>query len=200
MTKKKIAIALAAAALAGTCAIGGTLAWLTDAKSVTNTFTVGSITASIAETTGNDYKIVPGVEISKDPTITIARGSEKCYVFAHIANGLKINNESVATFNLYDAEDYKWVLVDGTGTDDLYILSDKETGQPKVVDASTEDQNFKFFNAVTVDGDLVDSENIAQLNNAKVDVAVYAHQSETVMYSKVLEEAKGFDFTTLVNE
>lgn len=88
MTKRKIAIAIAAAALAGTCAIGGTLAWLTATDDVTNTFTVGNVDLTVSETTGTDtsdgknYTILPGVEFEKDPTITVT-GVES-YVFVKI--------------------------------------------------------------------------------------------------------------------
>ena len=59
--KKKIFVPVVAAALALCCAIGGTLAWLTDKTDpVVNTFTVGNVDITLAETTGQEYKMVPG--------------------------------------------------------------------------------------------------------------------------------------------
>ena len=67
------------------CAIGGTVAWLT-AKTdpVVNTFTYGDINITLAETTGSDYKIIPGKDIAKDPKVTVNANSEACYLFVKI--------------------------------------------------------------------------------------------------------------------
>ena len=66
--KKKTLALLAALVLVIGCIIGGTLAWLT-AKSdvVTNTFTTSDITVELKETTGTQYKMIPGYAIRKDP-------------------------------------------------------------------------------------------------------------------------------------
>ena len=67
------------------CAIGGTLAWLT-AKSdvVTNTFTPSNIKIELKETTGAQYKMVPGYTIEKDPAAKVLAGSEECWLFVKI--------------------------------------------------------------------------------------------------------------------
>lgn len=78
-----------------------TLAYLTDQESVTNTFTVGQVDIALDETLvdengnpvdedgdgipdkteeGNDYHLVPGQTYLKDPTVTVAKGSEESYV------------------------------------------------------------------------------------------------------------------------
>lgn len=64
---------------------GATFAWLT-AKSdtVTNTFTYGDINIDLAESTGSDYKIIPGVDIRKDPKVTVKAGSEACWLFVKV--------------------------------------------------------------------------------------------------------------------
>lgn len=64
---------------------GATFAWLT-AKSdtVTNTFTYGDINITLEETTGSDYKIIPGVNIGKDPLVTVKAGSEACWLFVKV--------------------------------------------------------------------------------------------------------------------
>ena len=41
--KKKYALALAAAAMVGTLAVGGTLAWFTDTETATNVVTMGNV-------------------------------------------------------------------------------------------------------------------------------------------------------------
>ena len=84
LNMKPLAVLLAMTLLVG-CAIGGTIAWLTDNTGpVENTFTVGNIDIDLTETTGNTYKMVPGHTIQKDPYVTVQKGSEDCYVFIEV--------------------------------------------------------------------------------------------------------------------
>ena len=66
-------------------AAGGTVAWLVaQTDSVVNTFTYGDINIGLSETTGSTYKIIPGVDIEKDPKVTVEAGSEDCYLFVEV--------------------------------------------------------------------------------------------------------------------
>lgn len=97
----KALAALAAVALALGCVIGGTMAWLTDKTgAVTNTFTTSNIEVTLVEhtynpstdsltseetTTGvNNYKMVPGWTIPKDPTVKVSADSEDCFLFIKV--------------------------------------------------------------------------------------------------------------------
>lgn len=84
MKKKGLALVLALTLLV-VGVVAGTLAWLT-AKSdtVTNTFTTSDIKVKLEETTGTNYKMIPGYAISKDPTATVLAGSEECYLFVKL--------------------------------------------------------------------------------------------------------------------
>lgn len=84
MKKKGLAMVLALVLLA-VCAVSGTLAWLT-AKSdtVINTFTTSDIKVELKETTGAEYKMIPGYTISKNPKATVLTGSEECYLFVKL--------------------------------------------------------------------------------------------------------------------
>lgn len=78
-------VTLLALVLVFGCAVGGTFAWLTaKTDAVVNTFTYGDINIGLAETTGGAYKIVPGVNISKDPKVTVTAGSEACWLFVKV--------------------------------------------------------------------------------------------------------------------
>lgn len=81
---KAFAAVLALALVLG-CALGGTVAWLV-AKSdpVVNTFTYGDININLEETTGSSYKIIPGVDIAKDPKVTVEADSEACWLFVKV--------------------------------------------------------------------------------------------------------------------
>ena len=76
----RVLVALVAVVLLIGCAAGGTVAWLvSEPAAIVNTFTIGDIKASLAETT-KDYHIVPGVDIAKDPVATVLKNSEDCYL------------------------------------------------------------------------------------------------------------------------
>ena len=80
---KALAAFLAVVLLIG-ATIGGTLAWLTDTtEEVENTFTVGNIEIDLTETT-EDYKMIPGHTIEKDPVVTVKKDSEDCWVFVKV--------------------------------------------------------------------------------------------------------------------
>ena len=83
--KKKATIAVVALALVLCFAIGGTLAWLVDkSDAVVNTFTYGDINIDLSETTGNEYKMIPGNDITKDPKVTVDANSEACWLFVKV--------------------------------------------------------------------------------------------------------------------
>ena len=58
---KKLTALVLSAVLLVTATVAGTLAWFTDTTAtITNTFTVGKVDINLAETTGSDYKMIPG--------------------------------------------------------------------------------------------------------------------------------------------
>lgn len=90
--KKKTLALLAAALLVVGCVIGSTFAWLTaQSKSVVNTFTTGDIKITLQETTGNEYKMIPGCTITKDPKVTVNKGSEECWLFVKLVKNGDFN-------------------------------------------------------------------------------------------------------------
>ena len=80
-------VALLALVLVIGCAAGGTVAWLVaTTDSVTNTFTYGDINIGLTETkpVNQQAKIIPGVDIEKDPKVTVNAGSEACWLFVKV--------------------------------------------------------------------------------------------------------------------
>ena len=82
--------------------IGGTLAYLTDkTDAIENTFTIGNVKIDLTETGAtkgandelfkNSFKMVPGNEIDKDPTVTVEAGSEACWLFVKIEKSDKFD-------------------------------------------------------------------------------------------------------------
>ena len=82
---RRIALTLCVMFVVLAASIGGTVAWLTaKTGTITNTFTAGDINITLEETTGTNYKMVPGVDITKDPTVTVNANSEECYLFVKV--------------------------------------------------------------------------------------------------------------------
>lgn len=91
---KPLMLALCAVLLVG-ATILGTVAYLTDTSEVVNTFTVGQVDIRLDEAVvdengkpvgddrteeGNKYHLLPGQTYTKDPTMTVVKGSEESYV------------------------------------------------------------------------------------------------------------------------
>lgn len=87
-TKSKALLLASGAALLVTGTVFGTLAYFTAKETVVNTFTVGKVDIALNETDydgdgdtqKNEYRLVPGTEYTKDPTITVKADSEDAYV------------------------------------------------------------------------------------------------------------------------
>ena len=112
--KKKIAL-LMACVMAFGIAVGGTLAWLTDAtREVKNTFTDSDINITLTEETGTEYQMIPGYDIEKDPVVTVEAGSEACWLFVKV-------KESIGDITIGEDKkefaDYLTYTVGATGVD-----------------------------------------------------------------------------------
>ena len=78
--KKTIAIVMVAVLLVA-ASVMGTLAYLTDTESKTNTFTVGDVSIGLKEVFDADNaKLMPGIDVNKDVSIQNT-GSEAAYVW-----------------------------------------------------------------------------------------------------------------------
>lgn len=79
MTKKRFVAILLCVTLVALAAIGATFAYLTDTKTVDNTFTMGNVAIKLDETNVNDptgdrvtsnaYNVYPGAVVKKDPVV-----------------------------------------------------------------------------------------------------------------------------------
>ena len=109
MKKKTVALLLALVLVFGVVA-GGTLAWLIDKSDpVVNTFTYGNINITLTESTGNNYKIIPGKDITKDPKVTVKATSEACWLFVEVKEEGTFVADKV-TYSIADG----WTKGDGT--------------------------------------------------------------------------------------
>jgi len=108
------ALAMALAVAMMVCGIAGsTLAWLVDkTDSVTNTFTYGDINIELEETTGDEYEMVPGRELDKDPKVTVLAGSEASWLFVKVEESA--NFDDFMTYEIAEG----WTAL--TGVDGVY--------------------------------------------------------------------------------
>lgn len=156
-------IALLALVLVIGCVAGGTVAWLVaKTDTVVNTFTYGNINIALAETTGTNYKVIPGTVIEKDPKVTVKAGSEACYLFVKV--------EKVGTFTgmSYEIAD-GWTALEGENG--VYY---------RQVGSVTADTSFEVIkgNKITVSSDLT-KENIPTANPT-LKITAYAVQQENI--------------------
>ena len=166
----KIAALIAAIVLVIGCTAGGTVAWLVSKPAaITNVFTVGNINATLTETK-TEFKIVPGVNIAKDPVATVTANSENCYLF------VELTEENWPAFTEADNTTRKveYKIADGWTKlkDGVYYR--------EVPKSDTEDQSYPVLqdNKVTVSSTLTKENADAITGDPKLTVAVYAVQKE----------------------
>lgn len=163
---KKMFIAMLALVLALGCAVGGTIAWLTaNTDPVVNTFTYGDIKIKLYEheydaatntlntavevKEVNNYKIVPGKNLPKDPTVKVLADSEACWLFVKVEESDGFADK--VTYAIADGADGWTKLTGVTGVDNVYY---------REVAAVTADTTFNVLkdNKVTVSEALTKAE------------------------------------------
>lgn len=180
---KALLLALCAVSLV-TASVLGTMAYLTDNKMVTNTFTVGSVAITMDEAkvntdgtpvenadrvTENSYKLLPGHEYKKDPTIHVDANSEDCYLFVKVENGIadiEADGSKVADQMAANG----WTEVNGqTG---VYVKM--KDGALQTVKGN---ENVKVFETLTIDGS-VNGTQLDQCKTKNITVTAYAVQKD----------------------
>ena len=208
---KKVVALVVTLALVGAFALNATMAYLTGQTApLTNVFTVGDINIDLDEPNwedGNIGKIIPGEVITKDPTITVEKGSESCYLFVYLENTLAVAKAGggwdYVTPNIDNAQ---WESVasseDGNGvTKTLYqYIGSQATLKVVDVSAATADLDLPFFTTVTVPGATFTKASMEALAAKGLDMTIqaYAHQAENVTLADALTAAKsnfGFSIT-----
>lgn len=170
--KKKV-LSIVAVVLVLCCAIGGTLAWLTDkTASVKNTFTVGDINIELTETTTN-YKMVPGNTISKDPKVTVKANSEVCWLFVKVEKSA--NFDSFMTYDMADGWTelpsvtgvyYREVAATTAATDFSVLKGDSVSVKDTVTKADLNALTQNTFPTLTFTAYAVQKDNVADAATA----------------------------------
>lgn len=122
MTKKRFVAILLCVTLVALAAIGATFAYLTDTKTVDNTFTMGNVAIKLDETdiknpngarvTTNAYNVYPGAVVTKDP-IVHNTGKNAAYIRAtvNVSNWMNLVGAYYPDFKYtFGQEGYKAAL------------------------------------------------------------------------------------------
>ena len=186
MKKKKTIIA--AVVLMLVLLVGGLIAYFTDTEDVTNTFTIGKVDITLTEpiwdgaddTNDNkipDYaeKMLPGTEIDKDPTVTVAADSADAYVFVKVevpCVGTAEKRREVFTYTLESG----WAELDeAEKTCDANAVATHVYAHSAAMAAN---DTAKLFSTVILDEDLTQEE--ADGLVAEMPINAYAIQKENV--------------------
>lgn len=172
---RRIALTLCVMFVVLAASIGGTVAWLTDKTGpIENTFTYGDINIKLTETNPADNKatIVPGVDIGKDPKVTVEAGSEACWLFVKVEEtGRFVANK--VTYSIADG----WTKLDGVeGVNDVYYrevsADDAKAGKEYYVLAG----DTTYHNGVVKVSDNLTKTEVENLADAKLTFTAYAVQ------------------------
>ena len=197
-TKKALLLALCAVLLV-VSTVFATLAYLTSTTGVVkNTFTVGNVKITLDEakvteygvvegTTRvieNTYKLMPGHEYTKDPTIHVAKGSEECYLFVKVIDEIAAIQDVETVLAQMEANG--WV---SAGVANVYYYN-------KTVDArkATADIDVPVFKTFKIKGDA----DVASFNGKTITVQAYAIQADGFANALAAWEAAPSDWVAPV--
>lgn len=156
MNKNKLITLTLAAVLLLTGIVGGTIAWLVDKTDpVVNTFTYGDINIDLEETPTpdddddpdtNEYEMIPGEEITKDPKVTVNTDSKASWLFVKLVKSANFDD-----FMEYEIAEGWTQLKDDQGNDvpDVYFREVDEVVSEDVVYEVIKDNKIHVKETVT---------------------------------------------------
>ncbi len=183
---RRIAALLLCAVLLIGASVAGTMAYLTHkTNTVQNTFTVGKVDLGEAGTgldeakvdeygveitgegagrtpDGNTYKLIPGHEYKKDPTVHIQPNSEECWLFVEVVNGISSIEADGDTKITAQISAKGWTLLHGN----IYYKKADTTG--------TTAADHVVFEKFVLD----DNADVSAYGSAKIEVTAFAVQAD----------------------
>lgn len=210
-TRSKALILTLCAVLLVAASMLGTMAYLTDNKTVTNTFTVGQVKIKLDEAkvtpdgkpvadaervTANEYKLLPGHTYTKDPTVTVKKGSESSYIKMTVtfSNAKELDDifapnggaNLTKIFNGYDKTSwiYKGNTEDAIANTRTYEFWYKEAVSAPTTDVALD----ALFDSITVPGTIT-NEQLATIKGMTITVNAYAIQADGFATAKAAWDA-----------
>lgn len=185
--KKKV-LSIVAVVLVLCCAIGGTLAWLTDKTGeVKNTFSPSDINITLTETPNTDTDgngendawkadMIPGFSYAKDPVVTVKGDSVDCYLFVKFEE--KGNPAAYLTYTSTLTAANGWTQGDGTSIPSNVWYRVVKAGD------TTKSWNLLDGNTIAVNDTLT-----------KTDMPTTAPELVYTAYATQLYKSNGVEFT-----
>lgn len=205
-TSTKTLLILFSVVLLVVASVMGTLAYLTDTESATNTFTVGKVDIKLDEAkvgedgkaiedadrvTENSYHLLPGGVYDKDPTVTVLKGSDTSYIRAIVtltfdheltAETLAMNLDTI--FTGYNQTNWPRksrvakTVTEGSGdTEKKYTVITYEYRYKETVAAPTADVKLPaLFTKVEIPGTWTNAD-MAAVGNFTIGVEAHAIQA-----------------------
>lgn len=191
MKKTKVVMALACAVLLVGASVMSTLAYLTSTTDeVKNSFTVGDAVTitldeaktdengkadtTVARVKANTYKLMPGHNYAKDPTVHVS--GEECYVFVTVTNGISNIEATGDTTIAKQMTTNGWKAVEGY--DNVYVYAtgtDAKTAVAKKSDGLAND--LVVFSSFTVKSD-ADHDALKAVKDNNIVIKAYAIQKD----------------------
>ena len=177
--KKKVILTVLCAVILVVGSVLGTMAYLTSqTATANNTFTVGNVKITLdealvnddgtvvtgdnaARVTKNTYKLMPGHTYVKDPTIHVASGSEDCWLFVKVDNGISSIEDNSSTIASQMAAN-GWTVIDNNKN----VYAYRST-----VSAGN---NISVFGEFKIDGNA----DTSTYTSATIDITGYAVQAD----------------------
>jgi len=205
---RKALLTLCAALLLVSMTVGATVAYLTSTTDVVkNTFTVGKVEINLDEAKvdeygvevegadrvkANNYKVMPGHEYTKDPTVHVKADSEDSYVrmFVTITNYPELH-EIFTPDEQYFLPQYlvDWDSANWWSTNAVAVSADGQSATyefhyHQIVSA----ENFTaengwfdlepLFTTITIPGDVVNENNIGDIADTEITIVAQAIQAD----------------------
>lgn len=198
-TKRKALLLTFCAVLLVVASVLGTIAYLTSRDEVKNTFTVGQVAIKLDEAKvdpngapvenadrvkANSYKLLPGHTYTKDPMVTVLKGSESSYIKMTVTFTKAKELDAIFApdgadlmkiFGDYDAK--KWIYKSNTKNTTANTRT-YEFWYKEAVDAPTTDVKLDaLFNSITVPNDITGKQ-LATIKDMTITVNAYAIQAD----------------------
>ena len=201
---RRILLTVCSAALLVCVTVGATVAYLTSTDTVTNTFTVGKVAINLDEADvdeygnvlkdkddkvlprvkENTYKLMPGHTYTKDPTVTVLKGSETSYVKMTVTFTMSSQLDAIfapnganmtSIFDGYDSTNwiYKGNTEDTTKNTRTYEFWYKETVTALESDVVLD----ALFDQIVVPGTITNAQ-IDTIKDMTITVKAYAIQAD----------------------
>ena len=144
--------------------------------------TKSEVVEKVADATrvkANEYKLMPGHEYTKDPTIRVAEGSENCYLFVKVDNQITAIEKADTTTIAKQMENNGWVALTGANNaTNVYYLTTKTEDDTVVAKLDNANTNPVVFEKFVLADDANTTDPTAGYAQKTITITAYAVQAD----------------------